>query len=220
MSNVATGLPVVFYTYVTAGVEPPEPEEGETWYDTAADESKVYDGAQWNVQNIESHAALSGISPDDHHQRYQDSEASAAAPVQSVNGEVGDVTDLATDADLSAHESDNAAHHSPPTTTTGPTRATTGRTERGTDGAILARLEEIGVRAGGSGFTGSEGQVTVVYEDGTSVSFSPPEISFDETRWFNLDSTKTVLSISTSNGAYVSGWDRVLSEPHEHDLEG
>ena len=92
MSNVATGLPVVFYTYVTAGVEPAEPEEGETWYDTQADESKVYDGGTWNVQNIESHGALSGIGASDHHARYSDDEASAAAPVQSVNGNTGDVT--------------------------------------------------------------------------------------------------------------------------------
>jgi len=92
MTDVATGLPTVFYTYVTASVEPPQPEEGETWYDTAADESKVYDGAEWVVQNIESHAALSGINPDDHHQRYQDSEAESAAPVQSVNGQTGSVS--------------------------------------------------------------------------------------------------------------------------------
>jgi len=91
MSNVATGLPVVFYTYVTPGVEPPQPEEGETWFDTSANESKVYDGAGWTVQNIESHRALSGINPDDHHTRYSDSEAESAAPVQSVNGQTGAV---------------------------------------------------------------------------------------------------------------------------------
>jgi hypothetical protein len=39
-----------------------------------------------------SHDNISGISSGDHHTRYSDSEASSAAPVQSVNGEVGSVT--------------------------------------------------------------------------------------------------------------------------------
>jgi len=112
MSNVATGLPVIFYTYVTGGVEPSRPEEGETWYDTLANESKVYDGASWVTQNIESHGALSGVNPSDHHARYTDDEASAASPVQSVMGMMGDVTGLVLDEDLTAHANASDTHHS------------------------------------------------------------------------------------------------------------
>jgi len=39
-----------------------------------------------------SHNDLSNIGSSDHHSRYSDSEASNAAPVQSVNGSTGDVT--------------------------------------------------------------------------------------------------------------------------------
>ncbi|WP_153952323.1 hypothetical protein [Halosegnis longus] len=47
---------------------------------------------------------------DAHHTRYSDSEAQAAAPVQSVNGQTGSVDGLASDSELSDHASTAAAH--------------------------------------------------------------------------------------------------------------
>lgn len=67
MSDVSAPIPTTFYSYVTDGSEPLNPSEGETWYDTSTDESKVFDGGQWSVQNIESHGALSGKTESDHH---------------------------------------------------------------------------------------------------------------------------------------------------------
>jgi hypothetical protein len=77
MSRISSPIPETFYNYVQDAA-PNSPSEGETWYDTAADESKVYDGSAWVVQNIESHGALSGVNVDDHHTRYSDAEAQAA----------------------------------------------------------------------------------------------------------------------------------------------
>ena len=42
--------------------------------------------------DLTSHAKLSNINPDDHHTRYTDSEAASAAPIQSVNGETGNIS--------------------------------------------------------------------------------------------------------------------------------
>lgn len=44
-----------------------------------------------NVGNLGPHSNLSGINSSNHHTRYSDSEASNAAPVQSVNGKTGQV---------------------------------------------------------------------------------------------------------------------------------
>jgi len=49
-----------------------------------ADEAKGLDGVY--------HFELDGVDSDDHHSRYTDDEAESAAPVQSVNGQTGDVT--------------------------------------------------------------------------------------------------------------------------------
>lgn len=39
-----------------------------------------------------SHDNIAGVSSSDHHSRYSDSEASSAAPVQTVNGQTGDIS--------------------------------------------------------------------------------------------------------------------------------
>lgn len=92
MTSVTALVPEVFYNYVTDGSRPADATEGETLYDTQADESMVYNGTGWDQINVSAHGDLSGIGASDHHSRYTDAEAEAAAPVQSVNGSGGDVS--------------------------------------------------------------------------------------------------------------------------------
>jgi len=50
------------------------------------------DSSEKSSSITSEHSNLSGIGSSDHHTRYSDSEASNAAPVQSVNGETGDIS--------------------------------------------------------------------------------------------------------------------------------
>lgn len=79
------------YNYVQDAT-PSDPSEGEEWYDTGVNAAYVYDGASWIELTVVDHSQLSGVTASDHHTRYSDSEASAAAPVQSVNGATGAVS--------------------------------------------------------------------------------------------------------------------------------
>lgn len=54
------------YTYVQ-DAEPSGAEEGETWYDSGANEAYVYDGNNWVEQTVVDHAELSGLTASDHH---------------------------------------------------------------------------------------------------------------------------------------------------------
>jgi len=79
------------YTYAMDGY-PDDAEEGESLYHITEDAAYVYTGSTWVEQTVTNHGQLAGISAADHHDRYSDSEASDAAPVQSVNNETGDVS--------------------------------------------------------------------------------------------------------------------------------
>lgn len=53
------------YTYA-GDSQPADPVEGETWYDTGANEAYVFDGASWVKQTVVDHRELSGISAGQH----------------------------------------------------------------------------------------------------------------------------------------------------------
>ncbi|EMA57163.1 hypothetical protein [Halorubrum lipolyticum] len=93
------------YDYVESFF-PDDAEEGESLYHLTEDAAFVYTGTEWTEQTVTEHGQLSGVSEGDHRtdqqvsdlapvqNRYTDSEASNAAPVQTVNGRDGDVTGL------------------------------------------------------------------------------------------------------------------------------
>ena len=54
------------YDYVQPG-EPSDPDEGEEWYDTDANQAYVFDGAAWVELTVTDHGQLSGVSASDHH---------------------------------------------------------------------------------------------------------------------------------------------------------
>jgi len=98
------------FTFVNVE-EPAEPEEGDTWYNPDTDEAAVWDSNAWQQMNVTQHGSLSGVTEGQHR---TDQRVADLAPVQSVEGNTGDVTGLATDSDLSNHAGDAAAHHSRP----------------------------------------------------------------------------------------------------------
>lgn len=53
------------FTYVSS-TAPTAPEEGETWYDTSANEAKVYDGVSWLKLTVTDHAELGNVSAGQH----------------------------------------------------------------------------------------------------------------------------------------------------------
>jgi len=61
-------------------------------FDTGLTASDDSDGTSTVSVDSISHATLTNIGSSDHHSRYTDSEASNAAPVQSVNGETGNIS--------------------------------------------------------------------------------------------------------------------------------
>lgn len=65
------------FTYAGAD-QPADPREGETWYDTANQESKVYTGADWALQTLDSHDELGNVRSGQHHTRYSDEESRGA----------------------------------------------------------------------------------------------------------------------------------------------
>jgi hypothetical protein len=58
--------------------QPSLPGEGETWYDTSADEAYVYDGSTFLEMSVTGHSELGGVVADNHHARYTDEEAQDA----------------------------------------------------------------------------------------------------------------------------------------------
>lgn len=68
---------------------PLHPVSGATWRDTAAAESKQYDGAAWVLMGVTDHTGLTGVTASNHHVRYADSEA-VSAVVTSFASESGD----------------------------------------------------------------------------------------------------------------------------------
>ncbi|GAB7012039.1 hypothetical protein [Halolamina salina] len=87
--------------------QPQDPQEGEEWYDTGSDSAFVYDGSAWVEQTITDHSKLSGISSSDHHSRYTDAEAAAAAPVAGIRGGF-DSTNVSGDGDTATLSIGNA----------------------------------------------------------------------------------------------------------------
>jgi hypothetical protein len=79
------------YTYVMDGF-PEGAEEGESLYHITEDAAYVYTGSTWVEQTVTNHSQLAGVSAGDHHDRYTDAEAESAAPVDSVNGQIGAVS--------------------------------------------------------------------------------------------------------------------------------
>jgi len=67
---------------------PQDPKEGEEWYDTGSDSAFVYDGSAWIEQTITTHDKLSGVTEGQHR---SDQRVSDLAPIQSVDGQTGDV---------------------------------------------------------------------------------------------------------------------------------
>lgn len=72
------------FTYVQSGT-PSGAEEGETWFDTDANESYVYTGSSWVSMTANDHSELSGVGSSDHHSRYSDSEARTAVDGSNVS---------------------------------------------------------------------------------------------------------------------------------------
>jgi hypothetical protein len=60
--------------------QPEGAEEGATWYDLGSNEAKVYDGAEWRLLTVTSHAELSDVSTGQHR--------SDANVRETVDGEV------------------------------------------------------------------------------------------------------------------------------------
>lgn len=79
MSNISPGgEEFTGYDYV-GSAEPAGAEEGQTWYDSGANSAFVFDGAAWIELSVSAHGELSNVAASDHHTRYSDSEAVAAA---------------------------------------------------------------------------------------------------------------------------------------------
>ncbi len=57
---------------------PSTPTEGETWYDTSADEAYVYDATAFVEMTVTGHSELGGVGAANHHARYTDEEAQDA----------------------------------------------------------------------------------------------------------------------------------------------
>lgn|GEM_PF-4956527 len=53
------------FTYVSDS-EPANPDEGETWYDTNANEAKVYDGVSWQRLTVTDHGEIGSVSAGQH----------------------------------------------------------------------------------------------------------------------------------------------------------
>jgi hypothetical protein len=94
------------YDYVQPD-QPAEAAEGESWYDSDANEAFVYDGANWLELTVLDHGELSGVSASDHHTRYSDSEARTAVDGSdvSITGDA-DTVDNQHAADLATSASD------------------------------------------------------------------------------------------------------------------
>lgn len=57
------------FTYA-GDTEPADPREGETWWDTGAQEAKVYTAnGTWSLQTLDDHSELAGVRADNHHAR-------------------------------------------------------------------------------------------------------------------------------------------------------
>lgn len=76
------------YTYVQDGF-PDGAKEGESLYHITNNAAYVFSGVDWIEQTVTNHSQLAGISEGDHR---SDQRVSDLAPVQSVNGNTGDVT--------------------------------------------------------------------------------------------------------------------------------
>jgi len=76
------------YDYVET-FYPSDAEEGESLYHLTEDAAYVYTGTEWTEQTVTDHGQLSGVSEGDHR---SDGRVSDLAPVQSVDGETGNVT--------------------------------------------------------------------------------------------------------------------------------
>lgn len=138
MSDVTASFPEFLFSFVQdAEPNPPEGlEEGDSWFDTANDEVKVYDGAAWKKTGVVEHSALQGVTSDAHHSRYSDVEARGAVDGADVDilgdaatvggygppfgaaaiatGAVGSAElgfDTATQGELDGHAGDADAHH-------------------------------------------------------------------------------------------------------------
>lgn len=123
MTGIVGGGGGSAFTYVQAGA-PNGAEEGESWYDTDADQAYVYDGAAWIETTVTDHGQLSGVTSSDHHTRPS---AGSGLAENAGSFDVSGVTaamlsfDPATQTELNSHAGDAAAHHSPPSATSGPT---------------------------------------------------------------------------------------------------
>ncbi|WP_136688318.1 hypothetical protein [Halorhabdus amylolytica] len=69
MTTVGSTIPKFLFTYVQDSEPNPPvgPEEGESWFDTANDEVKVYNGSSWQKTGVVSHDALVDVADADHH---------------------------------------------------------------------------------------------------------------------------------------------------------
>ena len=76
------------YDYVEASF-PSDADEGESLYHLTENAAFVYSGTDWIEQTVTDHSQLSGVNEGDHR---SDSRVSDLAPVQSVNGETGDIS--------------------------------------------------------------------------------------------------------------------------------
>ncbi|WP_353634598.1 hypothetical protein ABSL23_02265 [Halobacterium sp. NMX12-1] len=101
----ASGSQFAGYDYVQAS-EPPNPEEGETWYDIEANRAGVYTGTQWAEMTVTDHGQLAGITDSAHH-----NPVSVEGPLRLSSGQVLDLAaadGLTLDADGQLRVASNA----------------------------------------------------------------------------------------------------------------
>jgi hypothetical protein len=176
--------------------QPEGAEEGATWYDLGSNEAKVYDGAEWRLLTVTSHAELSDVSTGQHR-----SDANVRATV-----------DGAVDADTvdGSHASDLGA----PNSTQGSSAWETAGTYSFGEGQNHIQLYVTAVRAV-SGLYGGE-SYTVEFYDGETISGSHSQGS--TTTVWSGSTPKLLKSASTDSNGDTISVDLAQPTYHSHSI--
>jgi hypothetical protein len=138
--------------------QPEGAEEGATWYDLGSNEAKVYDGAEWRLLTVTSHAELSDVSTGQHR-----SDANVRA---TVDGEVdAETVDGHHASQLGGGLVDVYGIHTDYSPSTSNTLYASGG-----NGLVCVYA------SCGSNGLGVSGSVTLHYEDGSSESFGGGQV--------------------------------------------
>lgn len=185
MSNVTPGGEE-FTGYDYVGDSELDAEEGQTLYTpngtaTLDPGAYVYDGADWQELSVSAHGELSSVGASDHHSRYSDSEAVAAA-------------DGTVDADTvdGSHASELGGGITGFSTYTGETSSYSG-------GSWLA----LRLGSGSSGFGSANFSCTIDFANGNSHSFSGEGNSWGDVHREPAPATGISFNSNHINGTLV-----------------